>query len=318
MEDKDSLHRVSIIIPTKNEEDVLEDCLESIISQSVQPLETIIVDGGSTDKTLEISKRFHARVVIEERSSSPANARNLGVEKAGGDILLVLDADTLLARNCLEQATKAFDDKNVIAVLPSQLEEDHSYLELIQRKWTDGSRTSMSVGVRKAKTSGFVMFFRKEVFVKTKFDTKYGFGEDDDFSVRLEKTFDAGRIVVSSDCKVISHSPHTLKELATRYMWWGRTFPTYFAKHINFRSTINAVSLLFPALLTIGLGFSIFFPQIRLVFIILSSLFGARILTVCFRSKSTLFFQFALFDIARSFLFVAGLARSPFLRKRGR
>jgi len=318
LRDERSYNTVSIIIPTKNEEKVLEECLRSISSQSVCPLEVIVVDGGSTDDTLYIAKRFDVNIVKEEEPSSPANARNLGAEKAKGKILLMMDADTVLHNDCLRHALEIFEDKNVIALLPSIVNQDHSYLELIQRKWNEASRTSMTIGLKKARTSGFVIFFRREVFGKVKFNTTYGFGEDDDFSTRLEREFKDRKILVAEDCKVISHSPHTIKELAARYMWWGRTFFAYAFRHFGLKSILNMGSLLLPVFVVFTLSIYLLFPQTLPLFISLLSLFIVKITVICLRSRSAFFVQFTIFDLTRSFFFVAGLAQSLFAGRKGR
>ena len=318
MQDEKPFEMISIIIPTKNEEDVLEECLRSIFSQSVNPVEVIIVDGSSTDNTLNIAKKFDVKILKEEGFSSPANARNLGAENAKGDILLIMDADIVLHKDCLKHALEIFNDKNVISVLPSELNLDHSHLELIQRKWNEGSRTSMSIGLRKAKTSGLVAFFRRKVFERVKFDKTYGFGEDDDFSTRLEKDFEGYKTLVAANCKVISHSPHTIKEFATRYMWWGRTFFAYLYDHFGLKSILNMTSLLLPMFLMFTVFIYPVFPWTGPLCIFLLSLFVIKILVICFRSKSALFIQFVLFDLARSFFFVVGLVQSLFISKKGR
>lgn len=317
MQDEESSGTVSIIIPTKNEGDVLEQCLKSVFDQSVSSNEVIIVDGGSTDSTLEIAKKFNVKVIREGRFSSPANARNLGAENAKGQILLIMDADVILDRDCLKNAIEIFADRNTIVVIPSSFDRDHSYLESIQRKWNE-ARTTVNVGFGKSKTAGLVVFLRKEVFEKVKFDTSYGFGEDDDFYARLEKEFKDYNVLVAENCKVISHFPHTIRELSARYMWWGRTFLSYLVKHFSFKSVLNMSSLLLPFVVTLTLIASFVSSQAVIVLIFFLSVFIIRILIVCARSKSASFVQFAFFDFMRSFFFVIGLAQSPFTRKKGR
>ncbi len=318
LKDENPLLTVSVIIPTKNEGDTLEVCLQSVSRQSISPLEVIVVDGGSVDNTLNIAERFDAKIFKEEGISSPANARNIGAEKAEGEILLIMDADTVLHKDCVKHALESFNDKSVIAVLPTELSHDHSYLELIHRKWSEGSKTFMNIGLRKAKTSGLVAFYRREVFQKIKFNAAYGFGEDDDFSTRLESEFQGREILISEDCRVVSHSPHTIRELATRYMWWGRTSPAYFVDHLSWKSVLNMGSLLLPMLVTLTFLTSLVLSRTMLIFILLLTLFVLRISIACFRSGSLLFFQFVFFDFARSFFFVVGLTQSLFTEEKGR
>jgi len=315
---KELEEKVSIIVPTRNEADVLEECLKSIFTQSITPLETIVVDGGSTDNTLDIARKYNTKIIKEEGFSSPANARNLGAENAKGDILLIMDADVTPQKDCLRNALQLFKDKNVIAVIPQELNRNHSFIELIQRKWNEGSRTSVSIGLPKAKVVGLVLFVRKKAFAKVRFDTTYGFGEDDDFCMRLEKEFRGCRILVAENCSVTSHLPHTFKELATRYIWWGRTFPSYFAKHFSLKSFLNLGSLTLPLVVLISLLMLFIFPQVWIFFLLFFSLFIVQILAVCVRSKSTSFLQFIFFDIIRSSFFAVGLVQSVFVTKKGR
>lgn len=310
--------RISVVIPTKNEASALEECLQAISSQSVSPFEVIIVDGGSTDSTLNIATKFNATVVQEGTISSPANARNLGARNATGDILLMMDADIVPEKDCLKYALETFKDKNVIAVLPREVNLDHSYLEFIQRKWNEGSRTSMNIGLQGAETSGGIAFYRREVFKKVQYDTAYGFGEDDDFTARIKREFKGYKTVVAENCKVISHSPHTFRELASRYMWWGRTFFSYLANHFGLKSLLNLGSLLLPIAVVITLFLWMAFAPLLLLLTSLIFLFVAQILIACVRSRSVLFFQFAIFDLARSLFFTVGLFQSPFVSRKGR
>lgn len=90
--------KISIIIATYQAERDLQKCLDSIISQSYSNIETIIVDGGSTDSTVSIIKTnmpFVSRWV-SERDNGIYDAMNKGVLLATGDFILFLGADDLL------------------------------------------------------------------------------------------------------------------------------------------------------------------------------------------------------------------------------
>ena len=92
---------VSVIVTTKNEERNISASLESVVQQSMPPLEMIVVDNYSEDKTAEIALEYGAKVfeLGPERSAQ----RNYGVEKAQGKYILYLDADMRLSPKVIEK-----------------------------------------------------------------------------------------------------------------------------------------------------------------------------------------------------------------------
>lgn len=86
-------HLISVIVPAHNAGAYLADALESIRAQDHQPIETLVVDDGSTDHTAEIARRFPAVSVLHQNRLGPAGARNTGVAAAQGNWLAFLDAD---------------------------------------------------------------------------------------------------------------------------------------------------------------------------------------------------------------------------------
>lgn len=90
--------KVSVIIPVFNEEKDIGDCLSSLSNQTHKPLEVILVDDGSTDKTKEIIKKFKVRLLIQSHKG-PGTARNLGASKSSGEILVFVDADMTFDKN---------------------------------------------------------------------------------------------------------------------------------------------------------------------------------------------------------------------------
>lgn len=92
---------ISVIITTKNEQDVIEDLLLSIKKQSYKKFEIIVVDNSSIDKTREIARKYTRKVYTKgpERSAQ----RNYGVCQSSGEYVLILDADQQLAPKILEE-----------------------------------------------------------------------------------------------------------------------------------------------------------------------------------------------------------------------
>lgn len=97
--------KVSVIIPIYNMEKYIEQCISSIINQTLKEIEIICVDDGSTDSSLEILKKFAIRdkriIIYQQKNSGVAVARNKGIELARGEYLSILDADDFFDKDML-------------------------------------------------------------------------------------------------------------------------------------------------------------------------------------------------------------------------
>jgi glycosyltransferase involved in cell wall biosynthesis len=102
---------ISIVIPTKNNEEVLERCLTSLqnLDYPAKELEIIIVDGHSSDHTVAIAERYGCRVFFEQ-GGTISSARDLGVEKAHGEYIAFTDADCLVDRQWIRELIKNFNN----------------------------------------------------------------------------------------------------------------------------------------------------------------------------------------------------------------
>ena len=88
--------KVSVIVPTYNRADRLEKTLNSIVSQTYQDFELIVVDDGSTDKTSKVMKSFpKAQYLSMKKNSGVSKARNVGLASAKGELICFLDSDDL-------------------------------------------------------------------------------------------------------------------------------------------------------------------------------------------------------------------------------
>ena len=108
---------ISIIIPSYNQAQYLPDTIESVLKQTKKPREIIIVDDGSTDNSLEITRKYPVKV-ISQVNKGLSSARNTGIMNATGEWILPLDSDDLLMENCLERLTKITEttDADVIGI----------------------------------------------------------------------------------------------------------------------------------------------------------------------------------------------------------
>jgi len=101
---------LSIIIPTLNEEKYLPLLLESIKKQDFKNYEVIIADAGSTDKTVEIAKKYRARIA---KGGLPAKGRNEGAKIAKGNVFLFLDAEAVLPEHFLKKVLLEFKERKL-------------------------------------------------------------------------------------------------------------------------------------------------------------------------------------------------------------
>ena len=102
---------ISIIMPTYNVESYIRQCLESVVSQTFIDFELIIIDDGSSDKTVDIIKEYEDRYpyihLYTQEHGRQAKARNLGISQAHGRYVTFLDGDDCWPEDHLEELVKA-------------------------------------------------------------------------------------------------------------------------------------------------------------------------------------------------------------------
>ncbi len=104
---------ISVITACKNEKMTIEQTILSVLSQTCTDYELIIIDGGSTDGTLDIIEKYKDKIsyFISEKDSGIYNAMNKGIEASRGDILYFLNAnDTLFDEHVFAKIVKSFDE----------------------------------------------------------------------------------------------------------------------------------------------------------------------------------------------------------------
>lgn len=100
--------KISVALAVFNEENHLRECLESVKDLS---WETVVVDGGSTDKTIQIAKEFGVRIIETENLQNFHINKNKAIDAALGDWVLQLDADEIVTRELKEEIQKVVEDQ---------------------------------------------------------------------------------------------------------------------------------------------------------------------------------------------------------------
>ncbi len=111
------LPSLSVLIPAHNEEKNIKKTLESVVKANYPKKEVIVIDDGSKDKTAKIVKQFSSKYpfikLLRTNHEGKARALNVGLAKASSEIIILLDADTTIEENALEEIVQPFSEKNV-------------------------------------------------------------------------------------------------------------------------------------------------------------------------------------------------------------
>ncbi len=102
---------ISIIIPVHNGGQDFRTCLTGLTHANPPPYETIVVADGCTDGSGRMAEEFGAKLIELSRPGGPARARNLGAEKAKGDILFFVDADVVIPKHAVKRVADAFQNE---------------------------------------------------------------------------------------------------------------------------------------------------------------------------------------------------------------
>lgn len=178
--------KVSVITVSKNAQETIERTIKSVISQNYKDIEYLIVDGKSTDKTLDIVNKYKDKidVIVSEPDGGIYYAMNKGIEKSTGDIIYFLNSgDLLFNRHTISNIVKVFKKNNSDIIYGDiALYESDNRKKLILRRQ---NRVSSFFLVRDTIYHQSI-FVKKYIFERYgKFDLQYKLQADYEWILRL-------------------------------------------------------------------------------------------------------------------------------------
>lgn len=182
--------KVSVIIPTYNREDFIEETIQSVLDQTYKDFEIIVVDDGSTDNTKKKLEKFNSKIkLIEQKNSERAVSRNNGIKNAQGEYIAFLDSDDLWFKNKLEKQVEVLD-KNKDYVLTYcqclRINENGLNIKIAERQLKGYSGYVYEKLLMRNFITSPTPLVKRECIEKIKgFETKYIPYEDWEFWVRL-------------------------------------------------------------------------------------------------------------------------------------
>lgn len=230
---------VSVIVPAYNEEKALGKTIESLLRLSYSNKEIIIVDDGSTDRTLEVARSYAQKdvvMVVTKSNGGKWDALNTGIKAAKGEFIVCIDADTILDQNAIHYLVRHFRNPKIGAVagnvkvgnrgsLLTKLQALEYVVGINLHRRSEAHLQNVTV------VPGPIGAFRASVLNEVGFFEGDTFAEDADITFRILK---AGyRTLYEPRVFAYTEAPKSMTGLAKqRYRWYRGSFQVL-SKHKN-------------------------------------------------------------------------------------
>jgi len=307
--------KASIIIPALNEEKHIGRCLKSVLDldNGAIKIEVIVVDNGSTDRTVEIARSLGATVLIKP-GVNVSSVRNYGVENSSGDLLAFVDADCMVSKGWLKCAVQTMEAESADAVgsfhiIPKETGWVGRTAELVQ---------SIKVGSDVRYIPSGNMLVKRQCFeAVVGFAPSLETSEDVDFCNRLKKH--GYKMFLNTEISSVHlGSPSGVAEMFSRELWHGKSMCTVFFRDLlavrNLRlflfSAANLVFLIgtFVSLYPLFRSTAVYFAVFLALYILLNLAVALNDWRRIRRSLPSLFFYSVIYGLARSSSIVRWLA----------
>lgn len=217
---------ISVIVVARNAERTIDDCLDSI--QRDNPAEIIVIDGNSTDRTVEIAKRYTDRIYSDE-GKGLSFARQLGAERATQEYIAYVDSDVTLTEGALATMLAEFQSSSYISI-HAQMSPDTKWSNYWE--WAQDQHAQVSQSHLQDYIGMLTCLFRRETILGYRFDFSLDLSERgmDDLDLELRLMRDGYKFGTSS--AVCSHHHRVnLKSLARHQFLVAALAPRYIRKY---------------------------------------------------------------------------------------
>lgn len=203
---------VSIIVPIYNSEKTLKRCIESILVQTYNQLEILLVNDGSTDSSLEICESYRkidSRIkIISGPNRGVAAARNIGLKNVHGEYILYIDSDDWIEPNMVEVLIKALKEKSAdISVCGYDFGDNlcNKYIQNSFNVWSSDKIVEEFLKHQQFRGMLWNKLIKKSLFIGLHFDESMGYGEDAQMVWLLLKRV---KTICVSDIVLYHHIPN--------------------------------------------------------------------------------------------------------------
>jgi glycosyltransferase involved in cell wall biosynthesis len=252
MDDKILVNSLSVIIPSKNEEKYISNCLRALSKQFITNLnlEIILIDNGSTDKTIEIAKKYNSMIEIYSLPGvTISEVRNFGAKKTKGEWLAFVDSDVEVddswSARIVDEINK-LEDKGInrnMTILGSTYAIPNESPYWIERVWFEQLKSRDKMNLRYI--NGGNLIINRNLFDKIGgFNKKFVTGEDEKLcqdAIRL-----GAQIINNPSIKAVHHGyPRSLTNFFFRERWHGLGMKNYLSNPWNAKDLMLSLYFIF-------------------------------------------------------------------------
>ena len=183
---------VSIILPFYNAETYLSECIGSVLNQTHQNWELILINDGSTDESNKVARSFVDKRIfyLEQKNQGVSTARNLGLDKMKGDYFCFLDADDAFTVNSISSRLEVFEQNDRIGFVDGTVHTFDESMNQFQNEWTPsfiGKPLQELVKLNDSCFFGITWMIKNDRNCSLRFNQNLSIGEDLFFYVEYSK-----------------------------------------------------------------------------------------------------------------------------------
>lgn len=309
---------VSVVVPVFNRSGLIKECLDSLLKQTAKfSYEIVLVDDKSTDDTLKVlhdwKKKFPKKITVAEKEKNEGQwkARNLGVQKASGKIIVFTDSDVVVRENWLANLTKPLrEDGEQASQGYSTGETKNVWQKIIQETYDQ----FVSAMVKDGYSTGYDTrnsAVLRDIFIRLNgFETRHA--EDADFGAKLV----ANNVKIKFVPDAINfhyHRKELFKDMKANYQFATR-YPLIIRRnHHLLLAQASLVTRLIAAIyflfLVTALPFMFFYEGYWLCYLVLLALFCLIVSSRAFKKPYSLFFHRFIYLILQSLATLVGFIK---------
>ena len=160
--------KITIVTPSYNQGEFLEETIRSVINQNYPNLEYIIIDGGSTDNSVDIIKKYEKRIHywVSEKDFGQSHAINKGFAMATGVVLNWINSDDLLCENALSTIAEAYlkSENNRVIIIGNGYDIDQESKIVSKRNVEKDENSTLSLKIKGKPIQQSIFFSRSVLF----------------------------------------------------------------------------------------------------------------------------------------------------------